>query len=112
MSKQTIYDQLIAAGCSPTGALAVMGNWECESNNEPCRVQGDFQPDRWASREDARKVDSGAVSDEEFYSDGRGWGLAQFTFWSRKKGLLDFSRQRRASIADEQAQVDFAVQEL
>lgn len=112
MSKQTIYDQLIKAGCSPTGALALMGNWECESNNEACRVQGDFQDDRWPSKEYARKVDNALVTDDWFYMDGRGWGLAQFTFWSRKKDLLQFCRSRSISIANEQAQVDFAVQEL
>lgn len=89
-----------------------MGNWECESNCEPCRVQGDFQADRFQSREYARKVDNALVTDDWFIRDGRGWGLAQFTFWTRKRDLLQFCRSRSISIANEEAQVDFAVMEL
>ena len=112
MSKQTIYDQLIKAGCSPTGALALMGNWECESNCEPCRVQGDFTSDRSKSKSYASRVDNGLVSEEEFMYDQKGWGLAQWTFWSRKRDLLNFCRRNSISIANEEAQVDFALMEL
>lgn len=112
MSKQTIYDQLIKAGCSPTGALALMGNWECESNLEGCRLQGDFQSDRWPSKEYARKVDNALVSDDWFYLDGKGWGIPQYTYWSRKKGFLEFCRKHSISIGNETANVDYALLEL
>lgn len=112
MSKQTIYDQLIRAGCTPTGALALMGNWECESNLEGCRLQGDVQSDRWASKEYARKVDNRLVSDEWFFNDGKGWGIPQYTFWSRKKGFLAYCRENGVSIGDEAANVGYALVEL
>ena len=112
MSTQTIYNQLRAAGCSPAGALALLGNWACESANESCRLQGDFTEGRTLSREYAEKVDRGQMSEDTFAHDGKGWGLAQWTFPSRKAELLRFCRQRGVSIADEQAQVDFAVWEL
>lgn len=112
MSKQTIYNQLIKAGCTPTGALALMGNWECESNCEPGRVQGDFSADRAASKAYASKVDNAIISDTVFAGDGKGWGLAQWTFHTRKAALLQFCRYRSISIANEEAQVDFAVYEL
>lgn len=112
MSKQTIFERLRKAGCTATGALALMGNWECESNCEPCRVQGDFLTDRKKSKDYASRIDNGLVSDEEWCRDGRGWGLAQWTFWSRKQSLLMFCRRRSISVASEEAQVDFAVTEL
>lgn len=112
MSKQIIFDFLRTYGCTVTGALALMGNWECESNNESCRVQGDFTSDRSKSKSYADRVDNGQISDEEYERDGLGWGLAQWTFWSRKRDLLQFCRRRSISIANEQAQVDFAVNEL
>lgn len=112
MSRQTIYNRLRAGGLSETGALALLGNWECESNNEPCRVQGDFSADRHISREYASRIDNAAVSDDAWCRDALGWGLAQFTYWSRKQGLLRFCRERAISVADEEAQVDFALKEL
>lgn len=112
MSRQTIYERLRKAGCTPTGALALMGNWECESNCEPCRVQGDFQSDRLKSQNYASRIDNGRVSDEEWCRDGKGWGLAMWTFWSRKRDLLTFCRRNSISVANEEAQVDFAVNEL
>lgn len=110
MSAQTIYEQLRRAGCTPTGALALMGNWACESNLESCRVQGDFSTDRWKSKDYAAKVDDGTLA--SWATDGKGWGLAQWTYHTRKTGLLDFCKSRGVSVANETAQVDFAVQEL
>ena len=112
MSAQTIFEQLRKAGCTPTGALALMGNWQCESNLEPCRVQGDFQSDRQKSKDYASRIDNALVSDEQWCRDGLGWGLAQWTYWSRKQALLTFCRRRSISVANETAQVDFAVSEL
>lgn len=112
MSVLTIFEQLRRAGCTVTGTLALMGNWQEESGLEACRLQGDFQPDRWPSKNYAERVDSGLISAEEYYRDGKGWGLTQLTFWTRKREFLDFCRKRGCSIADENAQVDFAVVEL
>lgn len=112
MSRESIYERLRKAGCTPTGALALMGNWECESNCEACRVQGDFQADRLKSKDYASRIDNGRVSDEEWCRDGKGWGLAMWTFWSRKRDLLTFCRRNSISVANEEAQVDFALNEL
>lgn len=112
MSYQTIYDTLRAAGLTMAGALGLMGNWDCESNCEPCRVQGDFQSDRSASKSYAAAVDSGRMARSTFEKDAKGWGLAQWTYWSRKSALYDWCKNRSASIADEAAQVSFAVHEL
>ncbi|MBO5967472.1 MAG: peptidoglycan-binding protein [Clostridia bacterium] len=112
MSKQTIFKQLREAGCSASGALGLMGNWQEESGNESCRLQGDFTTDRFMSRDYANKVNSGMITEDTFAKDSKGWGLAQWTYWTRKQALLNFCRRRGVSIADEAAQVDFAVSEL
>lgn len=109
MSAQTIFEQLRKAGCTATGALAMLGNWQCESGCEACRVQGDFQSDRQKSRDYAARIDGG---DESVVHDGKGWGLAQWTHFSRKASLIQFCRRRGVSVADEAAQVDFAISEL
>lgn len=112
MSVLTIFEQLRRAGCTVTGTLALMGNWQEESGLEACRLQGDFQPDRWPSKNYAERVDSGAIPADQYYRDGKGWGLTQLTFWTRKKGFLEYCRRKGCSIADEAAQVEFAVAEL
>lgn len=109
MSAQTIFEQLRKAGCTVTGALALMGNWECESNLEACRVQGDFTSGREKSRYYAARIDGG---DESVIYDGKGWGLAQWTYHTRKSALIQFCRRKGVSVADEAAQVDFAVSEM
>lgn len=112
MSVLTIFEQLRRAGCTVAGALGLMGNWDCESNLEACRVQGDFSPDRYLSHDYANKVDNGLISEDSFARDAKGWGLAQWTYWTRKQALLNFCRRHSISIANETAQVDFAVAEL
>lgn len=110
--KQFIFDRLCEAGCTPTGALALMGNWELESGLEACRLEGDFSSDHYPSHLYADRVDNGLMSEDTFCHDAKGWGLAQWTWWSRKQNLLRFCRERSVSIANTEAQVDFAVHEL
>lgn len=112
MNDQEIFEQLRRVGFSVVVCLAWMGNWKEEANLEACRLQGDFQPDRWPSKEYARKVDNRLVSDEWFYRDGKGWGLPQFTFWSRKKGFLELCRKKGVSISDRETQIEYAIYEL
>lgn len=112
MSKQTIYDALRANGLSRWGALAMMGNWQQESGNEAVRLEGDFDTSRAMSKDLMKKVDSGAMPRATFIYMGRGWGLAQWTFWSRLAGLYDLCKAAGKSIGDEAMQVKWAIQEL
>lgn len=112
MSTQNIYNGLRAGGLSPAGALAMLGNWACESACEACRLQGDFMEGRTLSREYADAVDNGIMDAKVYAGDAKGWGLAQWTWHTRKANLLTFCRQRSVSIASEQAQVDFSLWEL
>ena len=55
-------------------------------------------------------VDSGTY--ENFVRDAAGYGLAQWTFWSRKEALLKFARERGVSIGDLEMQLDYLWYEL
>ncbi|SFU88682.1 phage tail tip lysozyme [Butyrivibrio sp. INlla21] len=55
-------------------------------------------------------VDMGAYGN--FIRDGAGYGLAQWTFWSRKQGIFEFAKSRGKSIGDLQMQLDFLWKEL
>lgn len=115
MGAQSIYDRFRAAGMTHAGALAMLGNAQCESGLIPFRVQGDFTADYAKSREYTQMVDDGEITRTMFIYNGPGgggYGLFQWTFWSRKVGLYNFAVQRQVSIGDEAMQVDFACEEL
>jgi len=109
---QSIYDKLRANGITEAGALAILGNWDCESNCEPVRVQGDFSPYRNMSKQYVEDVNTGRITRYDFMYDQRGFGLAQWTYFSRKGGLFDLHVQQNRSIGDLGLQVDFALLEL
>lgn len=112
MSYQTIYNQLRANGLTEAGALAMLGNWDCESNCESVRVQGDFSPYRTVSKQYVDDIATGRLSREDFKNDQKGFGLAQWTYFTRKAALYDFWKAKGGSIGDEGLQVAFALLEL
>ena len=109
---QTIYNLLRQAGMTEAGALGVLGNWECESNCEPYRVQGDYASNRMLAKEYVAKVTNGTISRDQFAHDQKGFGLAQWTYFSRKYGLIDFWKSYGGRLDDVQMQVEFALKEF
>ena len=108
----TIYSQLLASGVTSAGALGLMGNWMAESGLEPNRVQGDFNTGRTLSRAYTDDVMAGRISRSQFARDAKGYGLAQWTFYTRKEDLYDFWNGSGKALDDVSMQVSFAVQEL
>ncbi len=107
-----IYNQLRASGLSEAGALGLMGNWMAESGLEPNRVQGDFNTGRTLSRAYTDDVMAGRISRSQFARDAKGYGLAQWTYCTRKEDLYDFWNGSGKALDDAGMQVSFAVQEL
>lgn len=73
------------------GVAGLMGNLEAESGMHPDRVQGDV-PYSDFSKEYTAMVDSGELSEHEFVHygpNGGGYGLAQWTYYTRKQALYD-----------------------
>lgn len=109
---QQIYDFFRAAGMTRAGALGMIGNLKEESGLEACRLQGDFSGDRAKSRDYASRVDRGQLSRHQFSYDAQGWGLPQWTYFTRKGAFWDFCKKAGASIADVDAQLRYIVHEL
>ena len=97
---------------SETAALGMLGNWQCESGNEPFRVQGDFSPYRTASKAYVQGVTNGSISRDQFAHDQKGFGLAQWTYFSRKYALYDYWKSSGKALDDAAMQTDFAYLEL
>ena len=112
MSYQSIYNQLRAAGVTEAGALGVLGNWYAESGCEPWRLQGDFSQYRSASKQYTKDVEAGKISRDHFAEDSKGYGLAQWTYFSRKEDLYDFWKKSGSALDNEKMQVQFALHEL
>lgn len=108
MSERTVYLAFRAAGLDHIGACAMLGNLTAESS-----LKADIVQRGTTSLSDAeftRRVDSGELDFISGFSGG--YGLAQWTYPSRKQKLLDFARSRGVSVGDEAMQTDFCIQEL
>ena len=112
MIAQTIYNTLRANGLTEGAALGMLGNWQCESGLEPNRVQGDFSPYRTASKDYTARIMNGQISRETFGRDGKGYGLYQLTYFSRKLGYWDFWKMSGGAVDDPMLQTEFAILEL
>lgn len=106
-----IYDALVAGGLTPAGAAGLMGNFMAESAMKSNNLQDSCQTELGYTDESyTTAVDSGAYAN--FAKDSAGYGLAQWTYWTRKRDLLDFAKKQGRSIGDAMMQVAFALQEL
>ena len=116
MSTQTIYKQLINAGMSKAGACGLMGNMNAESAMRANNAQdgmtrhSDEEYTRLADQGESTRTINGVA--KHFHNDEVGYGLCQWTYWTRKQALLNFAKQKGVSIGDEAMQVEFAIQEL
>lgn len=63
-----------------------------------------------SDEEYTKAVDNGSYVN--FVRDAQGYGLAQWTFWSRKEALLTYAKETSASIGDLTMQLDFLLYEL
>lgn len=111
MTKQDIYTTLIQSGMTPSGAFGMMGNWKCESGLEANRLQGDFSSFRTLSKNYVARATNGDMSKEEFCR-AIGFGLAQWTFHTRKAALWDHWKASGKPLDDPIMQTQFAIAEL
>lgn len=107
MKAETIYQALLAAGLSPVGACGLLGNMQAESGLKANIVQRGTT--RRSDEDYTAAADMGLI---DFAHDSIGYGLCQWTFWSRKQALLNFAQERGTSVGDEAMQVEFCVDEL
>lgn len=104
-----VYNQL----GNEYGTAALMGNLQAESGIIPYRLQGDFTSTYYKSINYTDDVVSGVISKAEFMNDGQGYGLAQWTYYTRKEALYDaWQNSGYASIGDIRFQVSFLLNEL
>lgn len=108
MGTQSIYIQLINAGLSKAGACGLIGNMNAESAMRSNNAQDGMT--KLSDAEYTSGVDNGTYTN--FVRDAVGYGLCQWTYWTRKQELYNFAKSKGVSIGDEAMQVEFALHEL
>lgn len=106
-----IYERLLDAGFSPVASAAICGNIKAESNGNPRNLQNSFEVHMGTSdNQYTEDVDSGKYTN--FIHDSAGYGLAQWTYHSRKENLYRYVKSKKGSIGDIELQVDFLIDEI
>lgn len=91
MNELTIHDYLQKKGLNEYGIAGLMGNLFAESGLNPRNLQNSYE-NVLGMNDNAyvAAVDNGTYTN--FVQDKAGFGLAQWTFWTRKQALLDFAK--------------------
>ena len=113
--KEQIWHDLMAEINNEIGVAGLMGNLQAESGLIPYRVQGDFSSGYTYSINYTSQVDSGAISEYNFVNNGPnggGYGLAQWTFHTRKQAMYNMMQQMGVSIGDTNLAITFLLHEL
>jgi LysM repeat protein len=106
-----VWDKLKAVICNDFGVAGLMGNLQAESGVRSNNLQNSFEKSLGMSDDVYTKaVDENIYTN--FVKDSAGYGLAQWTYWSRKQNLLDYAKTHNKSIGDLAMQVDFLIIEL
>lgn len=108
---KTVWNYLMKKIGNAYGVAGLIGNLYAESALIPTNLQDSFES-KLGYTDDTytAAVDNGSYSN--FAKDSAGYGLAQWTYWTRKRDLLAYAKEQGKSIGDLQLQLDFLMKEL
>ncbi len=118
-NESEIWNFLMSKIGNPYACAGIMGNLYAESGLWSGNMQNG-QQQAWGMT-DQQYTDAvnngtwsrrGYTGDEAFIHDAVGYGIAQWTWWSRKKGLIEFARASGKSIDDLGMQLEYLWTEL
>jgi len=109
--EKVIWNFLISKGLNEYAVAGLMGNLKAESNLRSTNLQNSFERKLGYSDESYTKaVDSGKY--KNFVHDSAGYGLAQWTYYTRKQKLIDYAKSCNKSIGDLLMQLEFLWKEI
>lgn len=110
-TEKQIWDYLMKHINNAYGVSGLLGNIKAESNLNPTNLENTYERKFGLSdNEYTNRVDNGTYNN--FIKDSAGYGLAQWTYWSRKQNLYNYCKQKGASIGCCETQLEFLIQEL
>lgn len=112
-TENIIWAFLSGKGLNDYVVAGIMGNLYAESGLRANNLQNSYNTKLGLTDEEYTAiVDAGKYSREQFTQDKAGYGLAQWTYWSRKQALYDYIKSVGASIGDLSAQLVYLWKEL
>ena len=110
-NEKTIWNFLTGKGLNAYAVAGIMGNLYAESGLMPNNLQNTYN--NKLGKTDAEytaAVDNGSYGN--FVKDSAGYGLAQWTYHTRKAALLEYAKAAGKSIGDLETQLGFLMKEL
>ena len=108
---EAIWRFFEAKGLNPCANAGLDGNIFAESGLIPTNLQNNFEDSLGMTDEEyTRAVDDGSYTN--FVNDSAGYGLCQWTYYTRKQALLDFAKASGTSIGDLYMQLEYLWKEL
>lgn len=112
-NSKKIWDFLRSKGLTPIATAGLMGNLYAESGLNPNNLQNSYNKKFNLSDEEYTAIVNNKVySRDSFSKDKAGYGLAQWTFWSRKQALYDFTVGKGFKIDNLNKQLEFVLVEI
>lgn len=110
-NEQAIWSFLLEKIGNKFGVAGVMGNLYAESALNPKNLEQLYEKKYGFTDESYTKaVDNGSYNN--FATDSAGYGLAQWTYRTRKAALMNYAHAQRVSIGDLDMQLGFLWKEL
>ena len=105
-----IWNFFVKSGLTKEGTAGLMGNLKAESKLESVIYQDSYKRKiGLTDQEYVNRVNDGRYSEYKFVNDGVGFGLAQWTYYTRKQSLFNYCKGK---IGDLNCQLNFLISEL
>ena len=113
MSKveKQIWDFFKSKGLNDFGIAGLMGNLQAESGLKANNLQNTYEK-KLGYTDESYTVAVDRNTYPNFVTDAAGYGLAQWTYWSRKQNLLQYAKLLGVSIGNLDMQLSFLYNEL
>ena len=109
-NEQTVWNFLTSQGLTNAGAAGLIGNLQAESGMRSVVYQDSYKPSvGLTDQQYVDQVNSGAYSQYNFVHDSVGFGLAQWTYYTRKQALYEMCH---GQIGDLNCQLNYLIAEL
>lgn len=109
--EEKVWFALTGAGYSEYSAAGAMGNFKQESGFKSNNLQNSYESSLGMTDEAyTTAVNNGTY--KNFVHDSAGYGLAQWTFWSLKQGLYNYTKSKGVGIDDEDAQIGYLLKSI
>lgn len=111
-TSEKIYNFFIDNGFTKEGACAVMANLDHESGLKPNNLQDSFESKLGTDTYYTSAVNAKTYTKDQFINDQAGYGLAQWTYYTRKKKLYEATVEKGLSIGDLYGQLCYLMIEI